>query len=115
MLEKKKLIKKVLELGRKLYEYRTNNKNQINIGRFDLPFPDKYYNTIGFTVDEFLFILKNLSDNLKTILNPSNDLINIERGGEEVENTLTKDLFYDIKKIKEKNKRIQCDSNKKFY
>ena len=45
-----------------------------------------------------------MSDNLKTILNPSNDLINIERGGEEVENTLTKDLFYDIKKIKEKIK-----------
>ena len=45
-----------------------------------------------------------MSDNLKTILNPTNDLINIERGGEEVENTLTKDLFYDIKKIKEKIK-----------
>ena len=94
----------VKELGRKLYEYRANNKNQINIGRFDLPFPDKYYDTIGFTVNGFLFTLKNLSDNLKTILNPSNDLINIERGGEEVENTLTKDLFYDIKKIKEKIK-----------
>ena len=44
----------VKEFGRKLYEYRANNKNQINIGRFDLPFPDKYYDTIGFTVHGFL-------------------------------------------------------------
>ena len=55
--------------------------------------------TIGFTVDGFLFTLKNLSNNLKAIVNPSKDLINIERGAEEVENTLTKDLFYDIKRI----------------
>ena len=85
MLEKKNINQKgfsdVKELGRKLCEYRANNKSQINIGRFDLPFPDKYYDTIEFTVDEFLFTLKKLSDNLKTILNPSNDLINIERGG----------------------------------
>ena len=118
MLDKKKINQKgftdVKELGRKLYEYRANNKNQINIGRFDLPFPDKYYNAIGFTVDGFLFTLKNLSDNLKTILNPTNDLINIERGGEEVENTLTKDLFYDINKIKEKIKEYNVIPTKNF-
>ena len=104
----------VKELGRKLYEYRANNKNQINIGRFDLLFPDKYYDTIGFTVDGFLFTLKNLSDNLQVILNLSNDLINIERVGEEVENTLTKDLFYDIKKIKEKIKEYYAIPTKNF-
>ena len=99
----------VKELGRKLYEYRANNKNQINIDRFDLPFPDKYYDTIGFAVDGFLFTLKNLPDNLKTILNLSNDLINIERVWEEVEN-ITKD----IKKIKEKIKEYNAIPTKNF-
>ena len=55
-----------------------------------------------------------MSDNLEIILNPSNDLINIERRGEEVENTLTKDLFYDIKKIKEKIKEYNAIPTKKF-
>ena len=55
-----------------------------------------------------------MSDNLKTILNPSNNLINIERGGEEVENTLTKDLFYDINKIKEKIKEYNVIPTKNF-
>ena len=55
-----------------------------------------------------------MSDNLEIILNPSNDLINIERRGEEVENTFTKDLFYDIKKIKEKIKEYNAIPTKKF-
>ena len=117
MLEKKINLERfsdVKELGRKLYEYKANNTHQINIGIFDFPFPDKFYDTIGVTVHGFLFTLKNLPDNLKTILNPSNGLVNIERGGEEVENTLTKDLFYDVKKIKAKIEEYKAIPTKNF-
>ena len=55
-----------------------------------------------------------MPDNLKTILNPSNDLVNIERGGEKVENTLTKDLFYDVKKIKAKIEEYKAILTKNF-
>ena len=117
MLEKKinqEGFSDVKELGRKLYEYKANNTHQINISIFDFLFPDKFYDTIGVTVHRFLFTLKTLPDNLKTILNPSNDLVNIERGGEEVENTLTKDLFYDVKKIKAKIEEYKAILTKNF-
>ena len=55
-----------------------------------------------------------MPDNLKTILNPSNDSVNIERGGEEVENTLTKDIFYDVKKIKAKIEEYKAILTKNF-
>ena len=41
----------------------------------------------SFTVD-FSFPFKNAANNLSIILNPSNELINVESGLEEVENTL---------------------------
>ena len=41
----------------------------------------------SFTVD-FSFTFKNAANNLSIILNPSNELINVESGLEEVENTL---------------------------
>ena len=41
----------------------------------------------SFTVD-FSFTFKNAANNLSIILNPLNELINVESGLEEVENTL---------------------------
>ena len=94
-------------LGRKLYKYasegnyfiRTFNRNNL-----DWPFPDKFYSSTGLTVHGFPFTFKNSANNLSIILNPSNDLINVESGLEEVENTLIDELFYSVKKIKEKIK-----------
>ena len=63
---------------------------------------------------DFLFTFKNTANNLSIILNPSNDLINVESGLEEVENTLIDELFYTVKKIKEKIEEYKAIPIKHF-
>ena len=68
-------------LGRKLYEYASERNYFIiplNRNNLDWPFPDKFYSSIGFTVHGFSFTFKNAANHLSIILNPSNDLINVE-------------------------------------
>ena len=93
-------------LGRRLYEYQVdeNNKRPINIHPRDLdwPFPDKCYESIGYTIHGFSFKFKNLPNTLSHILNPSDNLINIESNTEQAENNLTEDLFSKKKKILKK-------------
>ena len=67
----------------------------------------------SFTAD-FWFTFKNAANNLSIILNPSNDLINVESGLEEVENTLIDELFYSVKKIKEKIEEYKAIPIKHF-
>ena len=114
----KKEINDASIFGGKLYEY-SRNSNQwtrsIHPRDLDWPFPDKFYSSIGFTVHGFSFTLKNAPNNLSTILNPSNDLINTESNLEEVENTLTDQLFYPVKKdIKEKIEEYNAIPTKNF-
>ena len=89
-------------LGRKLYEYQINrnNKRPLNIHPRDLdwPFPEKFYQSIGFTIHGFSFKFKNLPNSLSSILNPSDNLINIESNTEQAENNLTEQLFSKKKK-----------------
>ena len=92
-------------LGRKLYEYASEGNYYItplNRNSLDWPFPNKFYSSIGFKVHGFSFTFKNAANNVSIILNLPNDLINVESGLEEVENTLINKLFYSVKKIKEK-------------
>ena len=102
-------------LGRKLYEYYSPVNYYIrplNRNNSDWPFPDSFYVSIGYTVHGFSFTFisfhfhfhlhKNTGNNLSTILNPSNDLLNVESGLEEVENTLIDESFYTVKKLKKK-------------
>ena len=63
-------------LGRKLHEYQRNknDKNlikpiEINSKDLDWPFPEKIYESIGFTVSGVSFEFKNAPSNLKSILN----------------------------------------------
>ena len=89
-------------LGRKLYEYRIGG----DISRpvifkdkdMDWPFPEKIYESIGFTVHGFSFEFKNVANNLSTILNPEDNLINKESNLEEVQNKITEDIFCPQKK-----------------
>ena len=82
-------------LGRKLYEYQINKNDKnlikpIEINSKDLGwlFPEKFYESIGFTVSGFLFEFKKL---------------NVESGIKQVENSLNEALFYENKKnIEEK-------------
>ena len=93
-------------LGRRLYEYQVdeNNKRLINIHPRDLdwPFSDKCYESIGYTIHGFSFKFKNLPNTLSHILNPSDNLINIESNTEQAENNLTEELFFKKKILKEK-------------
>ena len=77
-------------LGRKLYEYQINrNKKRpktIHPKNLDWSFPDKFYESIGYTIHGFTFKFKNLPNSLSSILNPSNNLINIESNTEQAEN-----------------------------
>ena len=82
-------------LGRKLYEYQINKNDKnlikpIEINSKDLGwlFPEKFYESIGFTVSGFSFEFKKS---------------NVERGIKQVENSLNKALFYENEKnIEEK-------------
>ena len=106
------------KFGRKPYEYlRKGDQNTRNIHPKDLDwlFPDKYYSSIGFTVRRFSFTFKNAPNKLRAILNPSTDLINTESNLEEVENTLTGELFFPVKKyIKEKIEEYIAIPTKSF-
>ena len=87
-------------LGGKLYKYYLPGNHYIrplNRNNLDWPVPDKFYVSIGYTVHRFSFTFKNAANNLSTILNPSNNLINVESGLKEVENTLI-DTFLHCKK-----------------
>ena len=98
--EKKEIDEKyffeVSLFGRKLYEYRINrNKKRlktIHPKNLDWPFPDKFYESIRYTIHGFLFKFKNLPNSLSSILNPSKNLINIESNTEQVENILTEEF-----------------------
>ena len=95
--EKKKIDERYFSeqgtsLGRRLYENEVdeNNKRLIDI---HCPFPDKFYKSIGYTIHGFSFKFKNLPNTLSHILNPSDNLINIESNTEQAENNLTEELF----------------------
>ena len=106
----------VKKIGRKLYEYSThiasiNNQYTINlrINNHDWPFPDKIYKSMGYTVHGFSFRFKYALPNIDAILNLTKYLINAESGTEDVENTLTDEIFYLVKKdIREKIKEYNA-------
>ena len=97
------------KIDRRLYEYWTNGagiNNQytidLYISTFDWPFPDKFYSSIGYTVHGFSFKFKYAPSIIAWILNPTRYLINAESGIEDIENTLTDQIFYPIKKTLKK-------------
>ena len=114
-------------LVRKLYEYRLEPfkayKRVITINPNDLdwPFPDKYYSSIGYTVNGFNIKFRNLPYELTRIIDPSPNLINTETNTEVVDNNLTQKLFSEKpKKIKDRIKEynaipIQNFVNESFF
>ena len=92
-----------------MYEYRINRnkKRPLNIHPRDLdwPFPEKFYETIGYTAHGFSFKFKNAPANLKSILSPQDDLTNDgdKDNLEEANNNFTSEIFFPAKKtIEEK-------------
>ena len=60
--------------------------------------PKTYYKSIGDTVEGFSFTFPNTKKNIKDIITPKDDLINIKLGLEEIENGLTPEIFFPEKK-----------------
>ena len=73
-------------LGRKLYEYVQSNNNTFNLTGEELDFylSDKWYNSVGYTINGFSFKIEKAPAELKTILDPKDNLINVESGIEEI-------------------------------
>ena len=74
-------------MGVKLYEYNLSNDIQsFNLIGEELDFylPDKWYNSIGYTINRFSFKIEKAPAELKTILDPKDNLINVESGIEEI-------------------------------
>ena len=73
-------------LGRKLYEYVQSNNNTFNLTGEELDFYllDKWYNSVGYTINGFSFKIEKAPAELKTILDPKDNLINVESGIEEI-------------------------------
>ena len=106
------------EIGRKLYEYRRNTNDyfirDFTLKDLDWPFPEKFFNLIGYTIHGFTFTL-NATNKIKRILNPSNCLINVEDNTETIQNELSAEIFYPVTKyIKEKLVEYNAIPTKNF-
>ena len=93
--------KRFCEFDRVLYIYVSTilrtfvlSESQINWN-----FPDKYSKTLGLSLRGFSFTFPDLSDSLKTLLEPSSDLINKETGTEEISSVPTQYLFFPKQKV----------------
>ena len=69
----------------------------------DWPFPQIYFKNVGLTVRGFNFFYPNLSTSLKNFFQPSQNLLNIEPGTEEISAVPTQYLFYPVQQQIEEN------------
>ena len=67
-----------------MYVQSNNNTFNLTGENLDFYFPDKWYNSIGSTINRFSFEIEKVSTELKTILDPKDNLINLESGIEEI-------------------------------
>ena len=79
-------------VGQKLYLCKSNI-HVLQHHVLDWPFPDKYSLDIGYSIKGFKFVFENLSDTLKILIEPSQDLINTESGQEEMATVPTNNNF----------------------
>ena len=88
---------------------------KFNLPDIDWPFPEKFFNSSGYTIHRYSFIFKNGTNNIKRILNPSNSLINVEDNTETIPNILSDEIFYPVTKyIKKKIAEYNAIPTKNF-
>ena len=107
--------------GRVLYEY--VKKNQFSSRNFTLNaddneflFPDKWHKTKGYSVYGFSFAFKKSPSTINDILKPTDNLINDFQNDntEEVNNSLSTNIFFDEKTFKEKVEEFKAILKKEF-
>ena len=95
-------IKKIFTLGTNIYHYKKKqDTNRVYISRKDIDwiFLDKYSLKIGASVRDLkINISPKIDDDLRTFLEPSTRLVNIESGQEEFSSVRTKEHFFSRKK-----------------
>ena len=109
--------KRCCEFDRVLYIYvsislRTFVLSESNI---NWKFLDRYSKTLGLSVRGFSFTFPDLSDSLKTLFEPSQDLINNETGTEEISSISTQDSFFPQQKAVEDAVNNLNDVSKKHF
>ena len=79
-------------------------------------FPKKWFKNMGYTIDGFSFTIKNAPDNLKNILNPSDELINDGENNniEVVDKTFTMELIFNEKELLAKIAEYKAIPTKNF-
>ena len=88
--------KLVSEFDKLLYIYVSTTVKTFDLSESEINwnFPDKYSKTLGLLVRGFSFTFPDLSDSLKILFEPSQDLINKETGIEEISSVPTQYSFF---------------------
>ena len=88
--------KRLCELDKVLYIYvsTTLRTTVLSESEINWNFPDKYSKTPGLWFRGFSYTFPGLSGSLKTLFEPSQDLINKETGTEEISSIPTQYLFF---------------------
>ena len=82
---------------------------------FNWPFPDKYSTKIGISVRGFTFTFPNLSDSLKNLIEPSQDLINNDRNTKQTSSAPTQNSFFPEQKVIEDSIKTYKNMPIKYY
>ena len=97
-----KYFSEINESSTKLYKYNNYPTHTSNLAiatkTMDWSFPEKYYKSIGYTVQRFTFAFPNLKKSIGGIINPKDALINVENGIEDVINRFNSENFSPSKK-----------------
>ena len=88
--------RRLCELDRVLYIYvsTTPRTTVLSESKINWNFPDKYSKTLGLSVRGFFFTFPDLSGSVKTLFEPSQDLINKETGTEKISSIPTQYLLF---------------------
>ena len=118
---KKDFLNEPINIGRATYEYQkaianSNESFLLNPDYNQFPFPKKWFKNIGYTIVGFCFTIKNAPDNLKDILNPSDELINDGENNniEVVDKTFTMELIFNEKELLAKIAEYKAIPTKNF-
>ena len=109
--------KHLCELDRVLYIYVSTilRTTVLSGSEINWNFPDKYSKTLGLSVRGFSFTFPDLSGSLKTLFEPSQDLLNKETGTEEISSVSTQYSFFpEQKPIEDAIKKLNEVSVKYF-
>ena len=109
--------KRLCELDRVLYIYvsTTSRTTVLSESEISQNFPNKFSKTIGLSVRGFSFTFPDLSGSLKTLFEPSQDLINKKTGIDKISFIPTQYLFFPQQKAIEDALKLLNDVSVNYF